>query len=247
MDGSNPLPTPAPTPGPTPAPTPPPTGGEVVANVTINNDWGSGYCADVAVTNNTQSASDWVVTFQIEGTVRDMWSASYSQSGDEVAAQGVSWNNIINAGQSVEFGFCAERGVQPTPPPPTPAPTPAPTPVPTPQPTPVPTPQPTPAPTPVPTPQPTPAPTPPPNEGEVTASVTINDDWGTGYCAQVNVTNSSTSSVDWEVSFPIDGEIRNVWNAIYQQNGNTVTAEGVSWNNIVQPGGTVNFGFCANK
>ena len=51
---------------------------------------------------------------------------------EEVTAQGVSWNNIVNAGQSVEFGFCAERGVQPTPPPPTPAPTPQPTPAPTP-------------------------------------------------------------------------------------------------------------------
>ena len=31
-------------------------GGEgVTADVNINNDWGSGYCADVAVTNNTQS------------------------------------------------------------------------------------------------------------------------------------------------------------------------------------------------
>ena len=247
MDGSNPPPTPAPTPGPTPVPTPqptpPPTGGDVTASLTINDDWGAGYCAQVIVTNSASTSVDWVVSFSIEGTIRDIWNATHTQNGDEVTAQGASWNNIVNPGQEVAFGFCADRGVQPTPPPPTPAPTPQPTPDPTPQPTP----QPTPAPTPVPTPAPTPQPTPPPTGGDVTASLTINDDWGAGYCAQVNVTNPTSSSVDWVVSFAIEGTIRNLWNAIYNQSGSTVTAEGVSWNNTVGPGGTVNFGFCANR
>jgi len=241
-----------------------PTGGELATAVNINDDWGTGYCAEVTVTNNTLSASDWTVTFSIDGTVRDMWNATYTQNEDEVTAQGVSWNNIVNPGQSVGFGFCAERGTQPQPTPPPPTPTP------------------TPSPTPMPTPAPTPSPTPPPtfacsdgvdNDGDgftdfpvdpgcdsandddefndsgggVSAQVTINDDWGAGYCAQVDVTNATSSAVDWIVSFTIEGSIRNLWNAIYQQAGNTVTAEGVSWNNTVQPGGTVNFGFCANR
>ncbi|MCZ6639196.1 MAG: cellulose binding domain-containing protein, partial [Candidatus Dadabacteria bacterium] len=231
--------------------------------VNINNDWGTGYCADVTVTNNTGAASDWTVTFSIEGTVSDMWNAIYTQNEKEVIAQGVSWNNIVNPGQSLGFGFCAERGTQPppTPPPPPPIPTPVPTPAPT----------------------PTPSPTPPPTfacsdgvdndgdgltdfpsdpgcdsesdddefnlpaGGDITADVTINDDWGAGYCAQVDVTNGTSLPVDWIVSFTIEGSIRNLWNAVYQQSGNTVTAEGVSWNNTVQPGSTVNFGFCANR
>jgi len=77
------------------------------------------------------------------------------------------------------------------------------------------------------------------------AVVTINDDWGSGYCAQVNVINTTSSAVDWTVSFQIEGTVRNLWNAVWEQNGNTVTAEGVSWNNTVQAAGTVNFGFCA--
>ncbi len=259
-----------------------PDGGDgISAEVNIGNDWGTGYCANVTVTNNSQSSSDWMVTFSIEGTVRDLWNATYSQSSDQVTAQGVSWNNVVNPGQSVEFGFCAERGAQPTPPPPTPVPTPVPTPLPTPSPTPVPTPQPTPVPTPSPTPAPTPAPTPPPtfacsdgidNDGDgltdfpsdpgcssandndefnppsgsdVVTEVTINDDWGRGYCAQVDIINTTSSPVDWTVSFPIEGSIRNLWNAIYDQEDDIVTAEGVSWNNTVQPNGTVNFGFCA--
>ena len=221
-------------------------GGGVAADVSINDDWGTGYCARVTVTNDGAQPVDWVVTFDIEGTVRDLWNAEYSQSGSTVTAEGVSWNNIVNPSHTVEFGFCADRtGPTPTPAP-TPVPTPAPTPVPTPVPTPAPTPAPTPVPTPVPTPAPTPAPTPTPGGG-LTTTVRINDDWGTGYCAEVTVANSSASSVDWLVTFPIDGRMRNIWNAVYTQDGNEVTAGGVSWNNIVRANGTVNFGFCATR
>ncbi len=63
----------------------------------------------------------------------------------------------------------------------------------------------------------------------------------------MTVANSSASNVDWLVTFPIDGRMRNIWNAVYTQDGNEVTAGGVSWNNIVRAHGTVNFGFCATR
>ncbi len=228
-----------------------PGSGEVTAAVSINDDWGTGYCAQVTVTNSSSVPVDWVVSFNIEGTIRDLWNAVYIQSGDSVTAEGESWNNVVSPGSSVNFGFCADRN--------SPAPTPTPTP----------------------TPSPTPSPTPPsvyacsdgvdndgdgltdfpgdpgcdsiadddefntPQEGTITTTVNINDDWGRGYCAEVFVTNSSSEGVDWTVSFTIEGTVRNLWSAIYEQSGNTVTAEGVSWNNIVQAGSSVNFGFCA--
>ncbi len=83
------------------------------------------------------------------------------------------------------------------------------------------------------------------SSGEVSADVFVNDDWGTGYCAQVTVTNDSTSPSHWVVSFPIEGIVRNMWSATYEQNGDTVTAEGVSWNNIINPDESTGFGFCA--
>ncbi len=91
-------------------------------DVSIYDDWGNGYCADVKVTNNLDSASDWTVSITIDGSVTDIWNATYTQNGDEVTAQGESWNNVVGAGQSVDFGFCAQRGTNPNP---TPAPTPA--------------------------------------------------------------------------------------------------------------------------
>ncbi|MGB3363556.1 MAG: cellulose binding domain-containing protein, partial [Thermodesulfobacteriota bacterium] len=82
-------------------------------------------------------------------------------------------------------------------------------------------------------------------EDDLEVDVDINDDWGRGYCAVVTVLNNTSSAEDWVVSFPIEGNLRNMWSASYEQNGNTVTAEGVTWNNIVQPGSDRSFGFCA--
>jgi len=220
-----------------------PPGEDLTTDINITSDWGAGYCAEVSVNNIGDTLSDWTVTITVEGTIREVWNATYSQDGDQVTADGLDWNNVVNPGESTGFGFCADRNS--TPPPPTPAPTP----------------------------EPSFAcsdgidndsdglvdfPDDPGCEStsdddefnqtsgeEVTADVFINDDWGTGYCAQVTVTNNSSSPSDWVVSFPIEGNIRNLWSAVYEQIENTVTAEGVSWNNILDPGQSTGFGFCA--
>lgn len=226
-----------------------PPGEGLTTDIEITSDWGAGYCAEVSVTNIGDVLSDWTVTVTIDGTIREVWNATYTQDGDQLSAEGVDWNNVVQPGQSTGFGFCADRGS--TPPSPTPGPTP----------------------TPEPSAPPTfecsdgvdndndgltDFPADPGcssandddefNEtggGEVSANVFINDDWGTGYCAQVTVTNNSSSSSDWVVSFPIEGNVRNLWSATYEQSGNTVTAQGVSWNNILNPGQSTGFGFCA--
>jgi cellulase/cellobiase CelA1 len=88
----------------------------------------------------------------------------------------------------------------------------------------------------------------------VTLQITSN--WTTGgpsgkggYCANVIATNNTSAPVDWKVTFPIPaGTIYNFWNAIWSQSGTQVTAEGLSWNNILQPGQTTqSVGFCANR
>ena len=224
-----------------------PPGEGLTTDINITSDWGAGYCAEVTVTNVGDTLSDWTVTISIDGTIREVWNATYTQDGDKVTADGVEWNNVVDPGQSTGFGFCADRGAGPPPPTPTPEPTP----------------------------EPTFAcsdgidndsdglvdfPDDPgcdsasdndefnePAGGDVSADLFINDDWGRGYCAQVTVTNNSSSASDWVVSFPIEGTVRNLWSALYEQNGSTVTAEGVSWNNILNPGQSTGFGFCANR
>ncbi|MBN2007582.1 MAG: cellulose binding domain-containing protein [Anaerolineae bacterium] len=89
-----------------------------------------------------------------------------------------------------------------------------------------------------------PAPTPP----QLPVVVTIFSDWITGYCANVVVTNNTSDPVEWVVNFPVEGSIYDSWNFGYTRSGDVVTAWGVDWNRILQPGqSTHSVGFCANR
>jgi len=134
---------------------------------------------------------------------------------------------------------------------PVPEPDPEPQPDPEPEPGPVPVPDPEPQPEPDPDPQPEPEPEPEPSAGNAAVEVIVNASWNTGYCAEVRVTSASTEPVDWVVTFPFEGSITQLWNAIYTiqptESGGEVTAEGLSWNDTVRSGEPVIFGFCADR
>jgi cellulase/cellobiase CelA1 len=86
-----------------------------------------------------------------------------------------------------------------------------------------------------------------PTTARLVTTVTVSSNWETGYCANVDVQNQGANAVDWKVAFTTPGVIKNLWNANYSQQGNTVTAEGLSWNNSINPNGKISFGFCASK
>lgn len=75
----------------------------------MQSDWQAGYCADVMVKNEGAQPQDWRVTLQIEGRAYNVWKAKHLQRGAFLTAEGEDWNNIVQPGQSVDFGFCANR------------------------------------------------------------------------------------------------------------------------------------------
>ncbi|HYF65187.1 MAG TPA: cellulose binding domain-containing protein, partial [Herpetosiphonaceae bacterium] len=79
--------------------------------------------------------------------------------------------------------------------------------------------------------------------------VTVTNDWGAGYCADVKVTNPTAATIAvWEASFAATGTIYSSWNAAFSKSGNTVTARGQGWNAALAPGqSTHSVGFCANR
>lgn len=78
--------------------------------VTITNDWGTGYCATLTVTNNTPSAITWQVTVAVEGTITNLWNGTFTQTGSTITVSGVEWNAVLQAGQTTNsVGFCAAR------------------------------------------------------------------------------------------------------------------------------------------
>jgi hypothetical protein len=237
---------------PTATPSPPlPPGGGLTTRVQTQSDWGAGYCADVFVTNATTQSLDWQVTVAVDGAVVQTWNATVAASPPGLlTAGGVAWNDILAPGATTSFGFCAARGAAaPTPtrtatrpaatatttrPPNTATATRPPATATRPPSTATAT-------------RPPATVTPTAAAGPVSALVMPFDDWGTGYCANVTVSTTASAPVDWRVTFGIQGRVRELWNAVYSTAGSQVTAEGVSWNNLVTRTQPVTFGFCATR
>ena len=78
--------------------------------VDINNDWGAGYCAGIVLENTGSSPITWNVSFEIEGSVNNLWNGSWSQQGAIVSVSGIGWNNVLEPGEvDTSMGFCADR------------------------------------------------------------------------------------------------------------------------------------------
>ncbi|MFJ4620017.1 cellulase family glycosylhydrolase [Streptomyces sp. NPDC088812] len=83
------------------------------AAYTVTSDWGSGFNADVKVTNTgTTAITSWKVTWTWPGAqqVTSMWNASYTQSGATVTAANAAHNGSVAAGGSASFGFGGAPG-----------------------------------------------------------------------------------------------------------------------------------------
>ncbi len=83
---------------------------------------------------------------------------------------------------------------------------------------------------------------------EIRAEVVVNSDWGAGYCANVKLSNTSSVPVVWTAQFEIRGQVNNLWNANWTQNGSILELSGVSWNKELRAGEiNTSVGFCANR
>jgi len=85
----------------------------------------------------------------------------------------------------------------------------------------------------------------------VGVQLTVNGtDWANGYCRNIVLTNTTAQPVTWNVNFnlPFSGNITQVWNINYTKSGNAMTAWGIGWNNVLQPGQVLSSGgFCSTK
>ena len=204
------------------------------AKVTVSSEWGTGYCAEVSVSNTTAKQVIWKTNFVIQGTVNNLWNAAHVQSDDRIDATGLSWNRTVSPGGTVQFGFCAERSVPrlaacadgqdndhdglidyPA----------------------------------------DPGCSSESDEdetnetsgGSLKITTTVQSDWGAGYCAEVGIRNPGSSAVVWKIDLPVEGVVNNLWNALYSQQGGLLKASGLDWNKTVPAGGVVQFGFCAQR
>jgi cellulase/cellobiase CelA1 len=73
--------------------------------------------------------------------------------------------------------------------------------------------------------------------------------WNDGFQGEVTVRNDGTTTRSaWTaaLTFGNGQRLTQAWNATATQTGATVTAQNLSWNGALAPGGTATFGFLAS-
>src|SRR6187551_3803286 len=81
------------------------------------------------------------------------------------------------------------------------------------------------------------------------AVIQKTDSWGSGYCVNVNITNSGSAAAStWVVVLELNqASIYSSWNGNFSGSGSRKTVTPVGWNASVPAGATLQaFGYCAN-
>ena len=77
------------------------------AAYSVPNDWGSGFTANLNITNNgTAAITGWTVTYAYAGsqTLANGWNGNWTQSGKTVTVTNASYNGSLAAGASTTAG-----------------------------------------------------------------------------------------------------------------------------------------------
>jgi hypothetical protein len=100
-----------------------PTNSTCAVTYDVSNGWGSGFVANVAITNTGPNAiNGWTLAFSFpsgtESVTSNNWNANWSENGTNVVATNVNWDGTLapNSGNSVSIGFVAnQNGAYPSP------------------------------------------------------------------------------------------------------------------------------------
>jgi hypothetical protein len=90
---------------------------------------------------------------------------------------------------------------------------------------------------------------PPPPPGACTATYSVVSQWSNGFQGQITVHNNTTATTSaWTATFGFGNgqQISQAWSATVVQSAATVTAQNLTWNGTLAPGGSTSFGFLAS-
>lgn len=75
-------------------------------------------------------------------------------------------------------------------------------------------------------------------------SYQVSSDWGSGFTAQVTVTNNGPALVGWKLQYAYSGnqQLVNGWDGTWTQSGKTVTVTNAPWNGSLATGASVTAG-----
>jgi endoglucanase len=90
----------------------PGSGGGATCTFSVQNHWSDGYVGRIVIANTGSTViNGWTVgwSFSDGASITNLWNATLSGS-NPYSATALSWNSLINPGQSVEFGFQGRKG-----------------------------------------------------------------------------------------------------------------------------------------
>ena len=90
---------------------------------------------------------------------------------------------------------------------------------------------------------------PPPDNPTPAASIRLDNDWNSGYCATVTLANTAGTPVyGWQVSVQLRASaLTQIWSATSQVENGILQASPLIHNSTIAPGSQSQFGFCAAK
>jgi len=82
---------------------------ELELTITVNNDFGSGYCRTYQLRNRGNAAITWSLPLDVSGKLNQHWECMVTGDTGRVTFSGEDYNRTLQPGGMAQFGFCAQR------------------------------------------------------------------------------------------------------------------------------------------
>ncbi|WP_081687545.1 glycosyl hydrolase [Glycomyces tenuis] len=81
--------------------------GACTVDYQVSADWGNGFVAEVAITNEGPALDAWELGFAFPGSqqVSNGWNSDWAQSGNQVTFTDAGWNGTLASNESTTIGF----------------------------------------------------------------------------------------------------------------------------------------------
>jgi len=82
----------------------------------VVSSWSTGYTGEIVIENRGAAINGWTLTFSAPGvTVSQGWAGTWTDTGDIVKVESVSWNGTLATGATATIGYNASyNGGTPT-------------------------------------------------------------------------------------------------------------------------------------
>jgi aryl-phospho-beta-D-glucosidase BglC (GH1 family) len=89
-----------------------PAGASPAINFAVVNDWGTGFQAQITITDNLSTpVNNWALSFNFDHAITDLWNGTFtSHTGNEYVVENAGYNADIAPGSSVTIGFTGSPG-----------------------------------------------------------------------------------------------------------------------------------------